>query len=434
MNFGRFLAALPVAGALLAGCGGSGTNTAATAGTNPVLAGQAGQAGGTGSTGNTGGNGIAVGEPNPSALSILPFTKMARSAACAETRNRLFVIDGKQVFWDHAGHCADASYEQVLFGNKPETTLCRHGDTIAGPRTSCQDESAKALFDTAVANLEQPDLGLGKDHTVERVPFLPQAGTEVVFTSIASNNISGVTTPKNVVIRDQAAWEKLWAEHGAFQQPAPALPKVDFTRQMLIAVFSGDYHDACYGLSVAAIHAGEDELVVDVNERRPRMGVMCAQIATNPMQVVAVDRIDADVDFVVASTVDVAFEVLANSSNSQAIEEQNVVAKDADAYARLWAQFNSGTAAPQVDFANNMVIGVFMGPRNNGCHATSVGGIARTDKELRVQRVDLAAPDGVLCLQATTSPAQLVVTARSDLPVVVSASTQTAQRPQPPQQ
>ena len=124
MKLGRIMVALPVAGALLAGCGGSGGG----AGTAPAV--QAGQA-------SQSGSGIAVGEPNPSALAILPFTRMARGAACADVRNRLFVIDGKQVFWDHAGKCADASYEQVLYGNKPETVQCTHGDTIAGTEFRC---------------------------------------------------------------------------------------------------------------------------------------------------------------------------------------------------------------------------------------------------------------------------------------------------------
>src|SRR4051812_13927282 len=75
--------------------------------------------------------GIAVGEPAPGTLALAGFQNMAREAICTETRNRLFVIDGKQVLRDHAGNCADASYEQVLFSANRDTMLCSHGDTIA---------------------------------------------------------------------------------------------------------------------------------------------------------------------------------------------------------------------------------------------------------------------------------------------------------------
>jgi hypothetical protein len=393
MTFGRFMVALPVAGALLVGCGGSG----GAGGNPPVQAGQSGQVG----------NGIDTG----------PFIRMARGASCATATNRLFVIDGQFVLWDRAGACADASYEQVLYGATPQTLKCSHADSIAGPRTTCPDAAAKGLFDTLIANLGKPDLGVGGGHKVEPVAFLPADGTPVAFSSVAASTTSGVTTRKSVVIRDAAAWSALWAQHATLQLPAPPLPPVDFTRKMLVGVFAGAYHDACYGLGIAAVHAGAASLVVEVNERGPRMGVMCAQLATNPMQVAAVDRIDADVDFIVTPTVDVAFQPLATTAASDVTDERNVVARDADAFARLWAQFSPGTKPPQVDFGTNMVIGVFMGARSNGCYATGVGGIARSAAGLRVLRVDREPATGAICTQAIVTPAQLVVLEQSSLPV-----------------
>ena len=56
-----------------------------------------------GSEGGTGGAvlaapGIAVGEPSPGGQVVAAdFIKMARDGVCAERRNRLFVIDQKQV-------------------------------------------------------------------------------------------------------------------------------------------------------------------------------------------------------------------------------------------------------------------------------------------------------------------------------------------------
>ena len=85
--FGRMMPPLGavIAGALLSACGG-GSSTHDQQATP----------------------GIAIGEPPPVALVTAPFIVMARTASCSDTRNRLFVIDGKQVFWDHAGQCADA--------------------------------------------------------------------------------------------------------------------------------------------------------------------------------------------------------------------------------------------------------------------------------------------------------------------------------------
>jgi hypothetical protein len=168
---------LPLAGAILAaglaGCGGGSS-------TQPDR--QAGQVS----------QGVAVGEPAPS-LVMSDFQNLAREASCTENRNRLFIIDGKQVLWDHAGNCADASYEQVLFGAKPDQILCSVGDSIAGPRTTCPDPASRSMFDIIVKNLDKADLGLGSAHKVERFSFLPKAGAQMPFDFIAKDSFSGVT-------------------------------------------------------------------------------------------------------------------------------------------------------------------------------------------------------------------------------------------------
>ncbi len=106
-----------------------------------------------------------------SAFDLAPFKAMARSASCADITNRLFLIDGKLVFWDIEGNCADGAYAHTLFGGTVDDVLCDSHDSIAGPVGSCQDDAYREMFDTIVANLDKPDLGLGSEHTVEEIPF-----------------------------------------------------------------------------------------------------------------------------------------------------------------------------------------------------------------------------------------------------------------------
>jgi hypothetical protein len=106
-----------------------------------------------------------------STFDLAPFREMAKSAGCADIRNRLFLIDDQIVFWDIEGNCSDAAYNQTLFGTTPDQVLCIFHDSIAGPVKDCPDESYQDLFDLMTANLDKPDLGLGPEHTVEPVPF-----------------------------------------------------------------------------------------------------------------------------------------------------------------------------------------------------------------------------------------------------------------------
>lgn len=103
-----------------------------------------------------------------SAIDLQPFTEMAAQASCARDRNRLYVIDGEMVLWETRDlGCADASYGIRLFGASPDEALCRNNDSIAGPMLSCDDESARTMFETIIKHTEEADLGLGADHMVE---------------------------------------------------------------------------------------------------------------------------------------------------------------------------------------------------------------------------------------------------------------------------
>jgi hypothetical protein len=369
--------------------------------------------------------GIAVGEPNPTGLATAPFVEMARTAACAETKNRLYVIDGKQVFWDHAGRCADASYEQVLFGNKPETRLCSHGDTIAGPKTVCQDESARTLFETIVKNADQPDLGLGSGHKVEQLNFLPAAGTGITFETVAKDTFSGVTAAQTVVIKDQAAWDKLWAQHAAGRTPAPSQPKVDFTRKMLLAVFAGDYASGCRSMVIGRVAAGASKLEVEIDERDVTPVAICLPVVVQPMQVVAVDRVDADVAFNKVAATEIIGVVADATSLSGVHEERTVVVKDDAAWTRLWKEHAPDRAKPAVDFASQMVVGVFMGSGANSCYSTAIDGILRTTDRILVRELRSVPGPEIMCAIHVTTPAHLVVIPRSDLPVVFSTEVAT---------
>src|SRR5881398_1406933 len=102
---GVLLASALLAGAGLSGCGGVADIHNQQAGSGPVSADP---------------TPVPTPTPVPGGQVITAFVDRAHKASCAENRNRLFLIDGKQVFWDHAGNCPDMSYEQVLYGATPQ--------------------------------------------------------------------------------------------------------------------------------------------------------------------------------------------------------------------------------------------------------------------------------------------------------------------------
>ena len=100
------------------------------------------------------------------------FKARARSAHCADVKNKLFLIDRELVFWHSEGNCPDASYSLILYDRTNDQVLCSLTDSIAGPRKTINNNEYENLFETIIDNLEKSDLGLSSDHRVEEIPLI----------------------------------------------------------------------------------------------------------------------------------------------------------------------------------------------------------------------------------------------------------------------
>lgn len=112
-------------------------------------------------------------DTTPDSSSWEPFVTLAKSAQCADKRNRLFVIDRELVLWDRAGNCPDNGYSMKLYRRTPDDLVCSASDSIAGPMKKCAVPSYQELFEVAIAHLDDPNLGLGPGHTVQSVAVSP---------------------------------------------------------------------------------------------------------------------------------------------------------------------------------------------------------------------------------------------------------------------
>ncbi|MCC2954578.1 protease complex subunit PrcB family protein [Massilia sp. IC2-477] len=394
---GRTVVTAAVVGMTLAACGGGGDDTAVMKNQ------QAGQ-------------GIAVGEPNGGVPVVSEYIKMAQEADCASTRNNLYVVDSKYVVSDRADYgCYDASWSVSLMGPTPQAVLCTSSDSFAGPRTSCSDESLRPLFDTISKNLDKADLGLGAAHKVERVSFLPKSGSPVAFKTVVSDAFSNIETPREVVIKDAAAWSALWAEHS---KTRIAAPQFDFTNNMLVAVFAGNGKIDCGTFDVVYVGAKDGKLLVEYEYRDMSPVATCLAVVTQPMRVVAVPKVDVPVEFRRINSPYFNLETIGREVRTNLHTQRNVVVRDEAAWAALWAEHaGAGVALPKVDFSQKMVIGVFRGPKPNLCYGGGIASVGFQDGKLKVGITDIEPGSGAVCGQAIVYPAHLVVVNRSEAPV-----------------
>lgn len=239
--------------------------------------------------------GVAIGEPNPNgAVPVTAdFIALAQAASCADQRNRLFVIDKKMVFWDRAGNCPDNSYARGLYGATPQALLCSVSDSIAGPQLSCTDAQSRALFDTILANLDKSDLGLGSGHQVEPVTVPPKSASALPFISLDQTTRSGIQTAQTVTIRDADSFQQLWAAHSS-----AALPAVDFSRKMVLAVFMGVQSNGCYSTDIDSVDRGAAKVTVRHTDSVPGPTVLCTMAMTTPAHLVVVERSELPIEFI----------------------------------------------------------------------------------------------------------------------------------------
>lgn len=95
---------------------------------------------------------------------------------------------------------------------------------------------------------------------------------------------SNLDDERALVVRSNAEWASLWRRHN----PDRAQPRVDFQKEMVLAVFLGSRPVPGYRVEIARVAVEGDALVVQYRETRPAPGAVAAQVLTFPFHIVAV--------------------------------------------------------------------------------------------------------------------------------------------------
>ena len=118
------------------------------------------------------------------------------------------------------------------------------------------------------------------------------AAPAVPFRTVAHGDgaSSDLRAPGVEVLRSRREWRTTWRKLHAGVAPRPRLPRVNFSRHMLVLVTSGRRPTAGYGVTVTAIADSGRRLLVTAEERAPGRGCIVPQIETAPYHVVRVRR------------------------------------------------------------------------------------------------------------------------------------------------
>jgi PrcB C-terminal len=105
---------------------------------------------------------------------------------------------------------------------------------------------------------------------------------------------------------------------------------------------------------------------------------------------------------------------IASDSMSAIDSAREVVARTQAEFDTLWRQHAPGRAAPSVDFAKNMVVGVFLGSRPSSGFSAQISAVQREGDALVVRWAEMRPGPDQMAAQVMTAPAHLVVVPRFD--------------------
>ena len=110
---------------------------------------------------------------------------------------------------------------------------------------------------------------------------------------------SGLRDAQRVVIRDQAAWQQTWNAiwSGTGSSPVPALPAIDFTREMVIVAALGERPTGGFSIFVESASETADSVTINVRRVSPGNGCAVTLAFTRPVDIARMTRRDGVVVF-----------------------------------------------------------------------------------------------------------------------------------------
>jgi hypothetical protein len=108
---------------------------------------------------------------------------------------------------------------------------------------------------------------------------------------------AGVGDPMRAVIRDSVAWRRLWEQINRPFVPPPALPPIDFAREMIVVAALGVRPNAGYDVVIEGAQVDSAGIQISVRVATPASGCPTAAVMTQPIDLARVPVSDQRVRF-----------------------------------------------------------------------------------------------------------------------------------------
>lgn len=254
---------------------------------------------------------------------------------------------------------------------------------------------------------------------------------QIEFKTLESGMQSGIKQKNNYVIQSEDEFATFWKEHTSNQTPAPLMPKIDFKKSTIIAVFIGETPANDKKVEITQIVDADKKVIVHakINKLESMLTVV-----TYPYHIVTTaQKIEKPVDFnITGGGISgeeqnvLKFETIEIGTNSCIREPNNTVVKTKEEWASLYKKHiackdidsdvkcsdASGEkcipSAPDVDFDKQMVVGVFLGNRPSSGYNVKITQILDQKDYIEVKATETTPDKDKMTLTVMTYPYHLI--------------------------
>lgn len=110
------------------------------------------------------------------------------------------------------------------------------------------------------------------------------------FEPIITSQIGGFITPQIWIIKESKALEEVYAQINKTRKPGFVIPKVDFSKESIIAIFMGEKMTGGYAVTVKEVKEYANKISVKVIETTPKKSDMVTNVITQPFCVFKVNN------------------------------------------------------------------------------------------------------------------------------------------------
>lgn len=126
----------------------------------------------------------------------------------------------------------------------------------------------------------------------------PEANQTPEVAVVPYRTTSGIVKRERIVIEDSAAWAALWPRVVGSHSPRPPLPRVDFSREVIVIASMGQQSSGGFTITIDTATTMGDTLRLNITQRSPGPTCMTTAALSFPIALARVVRPKPPIQFI----------------------------------------------------------------------------------------------------------------------------------------